>query len=244
MEETVEIDGERFTIHEILSRNKNATARLRQNKIIISLPSRWPVSERQRIGANLKKRAIRSIKMGKWNPNIGQHLQFEHCQSLVVMGKEFEINLIKANRFGVRVNGRKLIVAGELDKKHKITKLIRKKVTEMIMPELVVRVNSINEKYFKSDLSGIRIRDSVSRWGSCSTRDAITLNFRLLLMPPEILDYVIVHELAHTKVRGHCSRFWSLVAEVMPDHKEKRKWLRKNGWSMNLTKADPLEEPY
>jgi predicted metal-dependent hydrolase len=67
-------------------------------------------------------------------------------------------------------------------------------------------------------------------------------------MPEDILDYVIVHELAHTKYRSHGPRFWALVEKVMPDHREKRRWLGKNGWSVLSGKQDTVafvpEEPY
>ena len=60
----------------------------------------------------------------------------------------------------------------------------------------------------------------------------MTLNIRLLFMPEEILDYVIVHELAHSRYMSHGKRFWALVAKVLPDYDRRRKWLRDKGWSV------------
>jgi predicted metal-dependent hydrolase len=244
--ESIEIDGSNYSIREVLSSNKHATARLKGNNIIISLPSRWQPSDRERVKSNLKKRAIKSIEAGRWNTEIGKKMTFENGQRLVVLGKEFEIVFLESDMFKVEINGRKVVIAteGHSDKIDVIAKLVRRKISQAVMPELVELVGSINQKYFGSKISTIKIRDSVSRWGSCSAEGAISLNFRLLMMPQEILDYVIVHELAHTKIRNHGPKFWNLVGTAIPDHKEKRKWLRKNGWSTNITRAEPLEEPY
>ncbi|MFH1520588.1 MAG: M48 family metallopeptidase [Candidatus Micrarchaeota archaeon] len=245
--EIIEISGKRFVIERLLCKNKNATAKLRNEKIIINIPSRWPLSEREKISADLLKRAVNSIENGRWNVNAGKKIEFSHGQRLIVLGKEFEISFVQSERFGVKIVGRKVEVKinDHPDKNQIVAKLIRKKIGAILMPELTQRVSELNEKHFKSEISCIKIRDAVSRWGSCTTTGVISLNFRLLLMPPDILDYVIVHELAHTKYRSHGPRFWNLVGDVIPDHKLRRSWLRKNGWSSNnLTTVEPLEEPY
>ena len=76
-------------------------------------------------------------------------------------------------------------------------------------------------------LPKFRIRQMKSRWGSCSPTGWITLNLLLIKTPQECIDYVIVHELCHLKVRGHGPRFWSLVEKFMADYKERRKELKK-----------------
>ncbi len=69
-------------------------------------------------------------------------------------------------------------------------------------------------------------RRARSRWGSCSSQNALSLNTRLLICPPEIRDYVIVHELCHIQHKNHSGEFWSLVGRYLPDWKERRKRLR------------------
>ncbi len=75
----------------------------------------------------------------------------------------------------------------------------------------------------------ITIRNQKSRWGSCSSRGNLNFNCLLMLAPPKVADYVIVHELCHRIEMNHSARFWAEVERVMPDYREARKWLRDHG---------------
>ena len=72
----------------------------------------------------------------------------------------------------------------------------------------------------------ITIRDQSTRWGSCSAGGNLNYNWRLVLVPEDLLDYVVVHELAHRKEMNHSPGFWKLVEEQLPDYRERRKRLR------------------
>lgn len=78
----------------------------------------------------------------------------------------------------------------------------------------------------------ITIRDQKTRWGSCSSKGNLNFNWRLVLAPVPVLDYVVVHELAHRREMNHSARFWAIVGEVMPDYQIHRKWLRDHGASL------------
>lgn len=80
----------------------------------------------------------------------------------------------------------------------------------------------------------IHIRDQKTRWGSCSSKGNLNFNWRLMLAPPRVLDYVVVHELCHRKEMNHSKAFWNAVETVLPDYKELRKWLRDNGNTLSL----------
>ena len=84
------------------------------------------------------------------------------------------------------------------------------------------------------DYGRITIRSQKTRWGSCSSKGDLNFNCLLLLAPPEVLDYVVVHELCHRKQMNHSPRFWAEVARIIPDYKTKVKWLKENGGRLML----------
>jgi len=78
-------------------------------------------------------------------------------------------------------------------------------------------------------VSRVVVRNQRSRWGACSSRGAITLNWRLIRTPPFVREYVLLHELMHRRELNHSRRFWRLVAACCPRHLEARRWLKREG---------------
>lgn len=84
------------------------------------------------------------------------------------------------------------------------------------------------------DYNRLRITSAKTRWGSCSSRKTISLAWRLVMAPPEVADYVILHELAHLEHANHSMHFWARLAQLCPDYKLHRKWLKENGSRLTL----------
>lgn len=80
----------------------------------------------------------------------------------------------------------------------------------------------------------LRIKEQSRLWGSCSTRGGINLNWRLIFAPPDVFEYVVVHELCHLEHPHHQPPFWRRVAELMPDYGRRRRWLKENGHLLTL----------
>lgn len=80
----------------------------------------------------------------------------------------------------------------------------------------------------------ITIRDQKTRWGSCSAKGTLSFNWRLMLAPPAVLDYVVVHELCHLTHMNHSKAFWALVESACPDYRAHRKWLKQHGHELIL----------
>ena len=78
----------------------------------------------------------------------------------------------------------------------------------------------------------ISLRDQRSRWGSCSTTGTLSFNWRLVLAPHDVLDYVVVHEICHLLEMNHGSAFWALVARRRPGYLEAKEWLDEHGWEI------------
>lgn len=89
----------------------------------------------------------------------------------------------------------------------------------------------------------ITIRDQRTRWGSCSARGNLNFNWRLVMAPPEVLDYVSLHELCHLQELNHSPRFWRLVGRVCPQYQTYRLWLRQYGPHLTIPYVPPDEPP-
>jgi len=205
MDRKIEISGKSYTIIRVSSDNRGAVARLKGNDIIISIPQRWPRGVAEETAARLEARAIRNLERGKWGTRDIRPLEFAHGQEFEVLGRRFRIT-------------------NPADHKK-----IRKGITRKVLPDIEHRVRNLNEAHFRAEIKRVSLRDNTTRWGSYSSKGTVNLNFRLLFAPPDVLDYVIIHELAHSRYKSHGQRFWGVVEAIVPDHKGKRKWLRENG---------------
>jgi predicted metal-dependent hydrolase len=86
--------------------------------------------------------------------------------------------------------------------------------------------------FYNSELNllvkSVKITSAEKRWGSCSADDNLSFSFRLIMAPPDIIDYVVVHELMHIKEKNHSTKFWQHVEKAMPEYKTHRRWLKDN----------------
>jgi predicted metal-dependent hydrolase len=80
----------------------------------------------------------------------------------------------------------------------------------------------------------VRVTSARSRWGSCSEENNLAFSFRLIMAPPAVIDYVIIHELMHIKEKNHSIRFWKLMETAMPQFKTQRRWLKENGHQFGI----------
>ncbi len=110
-----------------------------------------------------------------------------------------------------------------------IRHLLSRVVAKDFHQEISRRVMELNQLYFQKEINSVNLKFNQSNWGSCSSKRNVNLSTRLLFAPATVIDYVIIHELAHLIEMNHSKRFWALVATAMPDYKEKEKWLRDNG---------------
>ena len=113
-------------------------------------------------------------------------------------------------------------------------KLTREKV--IALAEEALKVIPERVEYFAKVIGvtygKITVRNQKTRWGSCSSKGNLNFNCLLMLAPPEVLDYVVVHDLCHRKQMNHSKAFWLEVEKVLPDYKEVRKWLKEEGSQM------------
>jgi predicted metal-dependent hydrolase len=110
-----------------------------------------------------------------------------------------------------------------------IERFYRRAAHAEIAPRLDAACAAVGTSY-----SRLSIRSQKTRWASCSRSGAMSFNWRLLLGPEPVLDYVVWHEVCHLEVMDHSPRFWNLMAERCPDYRQQLRWLRRHGATLVL----------
>ena len=119
-----------------------------------------------------------------------------------------------------------------LDEKSKVLAIqtyLSKFTTKFFIQKITEATLNLNAQYFKEQIQEVKLNYTTSKWGSCSSKRTIVFSTKLLLLPSNVIDYVIVHELAHLKEMNHSPNFWKWVESAMSDSKKWDKWLNKNG---------------
>lgn len=111
--------------------------------------------------------------------------------------------------------------------------LVQAKLQTIAKKELPAHVIALAQTH-DLKIGKITIRNQSTRWGSCSTRGSISLNWRLIQTPESVRDYIILHELMHLKEMNHSPKFWALVEKVCPTYLESERWLKVNGTKLGL----------
>jgi hypothetical protein len=113
---------------------------------------------------------------------------------------------------------------GRPDLRRVIERDLRRAAAEFLVPRVAALAAQHELAYER-----VTVRGQRSRWGSCSRKGTISLNFRLIQLPPEVCDYILVHELMHLRQQNHSRRFWRLVEKACPEFREAERWLRTHG---------------
>src|SRR3954452_7361106 len=134
----------------------------------------------------------------------------------------------EAGRIRVHRRGSSLLVP-----EHDTPAAVERWYRRQARAEIVPRLDAVTARH-GSRYTGLTIRGQKTRWASCSSSGAMSFNWRLLLAPPEILEYVVEHEVCHLEVMDHSPRFWRLLAARSPRWREHSAWLKRYGSTLTL----------
>lgn len=176
------------------------------------------------------------IKQGKEIINR----KYETGEKLYFLGEERDIEIKTGNKCTIAYKEEKFIFTMEkdiIDTPHKreymgkaLYEAYLRKVSKVYLEE---RTRCLAEIY-GFEVNKITIKNVKTRWGSCSSKKNINFNLKLMMAHKEAIDYVIIHELCHTKEMNHSHRFWVLVESIMPDYNENRKYLKSMSIKFNI----------
>ena len=147
--------------------------------------------------------------------------------TLPYLGEPLEL-VAEAGRTRVHRDGTRLLIPAG-DARPALERFYRRAACTEVAPRLDSATAAAGTSY-----SGLDIRAQKTRWASCSSSGRMSFNWRLVLAPENILDYVVWHEVCHLEVADHSPRFWALVERRWPRWREDRDWLRRNGATLVL----------
>lgn len=146
-------------------------------------------------------------------------------ERVVLHGREIVLEFDETTR-RARLGDLEISESGDGDLRRAVEQALRRRAG-MDLPVRTWALASRNG--LESRIARISVRNQRTRWGSCSARGVISLNWRLIQAPPEVCDYVILHELAHLVHLNHGPRFWALVERMCPDYRSAEAWLKRSG---------------
>jgi len=120
-------------------------------------------------------------------------------------------------------------IANEAFIKSAITKWYKKMAQVKILERVTYYESLFNEKR-----GSVIVKEQKKRWGSCSQDGTLRFNWRIIMAPEAIIDYIVVHEMCHLRYMNHAREFWNLVERILPDYKIRKDWLKKNGLTLEL----------
>lgn len=146
-------------------------------------------------------------------------------ETFMYLGETYALEIVKEQKKALILEGNFKLAETVRDKAELVFKHWYRAEAKQILGERV----SLYASQYGLQYEKIGITSARTRWGSCSADGSLNFSWRLILAPLEAVDYVVVHELVHTIFHNHSKRFWKRVEKIMPDYRERRKWLRKNG---------------
>jgi len=210
------------------------------NGIIVRYPSKLNPHKIEIFLHDKKKWILSNLKKIDGIQRSYQEIQFVDDEILPFLGKKYRLQVVSTNSkrikfdfidnefiasipIGSRENEHSSKIKAKAIKwyKDKAINIINIRVTEFI-------------KYIGKSPTDVKIKSYKARWGSCKSDGTLIFNWKIIIAPEEVLDYVIVHEMCHILTMNHSKKFKDKLSSIIPDYKILRKWLKVNGYSLKL----------
>jgi predicted metal-dependent hydrolase len=190
-------------------------------RMILQKKARWIIEKQQLIRNHGDSNPVKEFVSGESFPYLGKNYRLKVVRSSA--GREGKCKLVNG-RLLVETNGKSGSESGKT--------VVRKAIIEWYFEHAE---NKVKERLDRFALqigkrpASVEIKNQVRRWGSCSRNGMVRLNWKIIMAPVSVIDYVIVHELCHLVYPQHSSQFWQKIQSIIPDYKRRREWLKGNG---------------
>jgi len=167
---------------------------------------------------------------------IPYNKEFVNGESFMYLGRNYSLNISTDKDLllpKVKISEGKLEVTTPINDQDILKKAIEKWYRREAKKNIKKRVEFYKAK-FSVEPEQIKIKQQKKRWGSCTSKGDLLFNWRAVMAPSPVIDYIIVHEMSHLVHKNHSNQFWKAVENILPDYKNRRKWLKDYGVRMDL----------
>lgn len=162
--------------------------------------------------------------------------EFVNGESFMYLGRNYSLQIIDDDQIKkpeVKLYRGKFYVLANTREEQIIKKAMetwyRKKALEKIKEKV-----QYYQPYFAEKPANIKVKEQKKRWASCTSKNELLFNWRCVMAPSPVLDYIVVHEMCHMVHRNHSKEFWNLLSSIIPDYKIRKEWLKNNGIKLDL----------
>ena len=200
-------------------------------KIILRIPKNSSKLEIERFLNKHKKWIYKKLKVIEKREIELYPKKFIEGEMFLFLGNFYKLKIVKNQKGKIMLNNNEMNISDKYktDIRKVIIEFYKKKAFEIISD----RVNFYSKKY-GYDYNKIKITSANKRFGSCTNKGNLNFTFRLIMVPIEVIDYVVVHELVHLVDKTHKKSFYEKVEKILPDYKKRIKWLNDNSYLLKI----------
>ena len=211
------------------NRKKTASIKIEQGVVQVIVPKNLPQKE---IDDLLKQKSnwIRQKLIIQQSVPLSTPKEFVSGESFSYLGRNYRLKVLKGDLQPVKLKQGYLQVTVPMEQKSDQA-LIRKLLQDWYLDRASDKLEQKSIKYSEQmgvQPTKIKVKEYKSRWGSCNSRGEISYNWKIIMTPHRIVDYVVIHELCHLIHHNHSPEYWHQVRSIVPDYQDKRDWLKTN----------------
>ena len=205
-------------------RKKTASIEIKDGLIRVLVPNSLTD---KRVNSLLEERASWINKKIRLQAEMPPYRSKEYVngETFTYLGRNYRLKLVNTDTTTTRLKNGYLEVPAQSEK------VIQASLADWYTSHALAKLEEKTGRYAKTlnvEPSSVTVKEYKSRWGSCSTSGDITYNWRIIMAPHRIVDYVVIHELCHLVELNHSDKYWKQVESLVPDYRERRAWLKTN----------------
>jgi predicted metal-dependent hydrolase len=236
-------DGEKIIYKVKKSNRKTISIKISPEEgVVLSVPSKCSEATIQYV---LNKKAawiLSKLKVVQSRSELLKDRLYKSGERLKILGEYYNLNVLEGDYSKCSAifdaNGFNVFISVEVKGEHR--RVLIKEALTTLYREIAKRILKERTRDFAEVLGvkpeKITIKEQKSVWGSCSSKYNINYNWKIIMAPIAIVDYIVVHELCHLREHNHSKGFWELLESIMPDYKLRKMWLKDNGITLDIDK--------